>query len=223
MARIITEQDLANAKRLKAVYEAKKGELGLTQTKVGELLGMKQGAVAQYINGHIALNYEATIEFARVLDVKPWDIDASLGVLVNKKKITEQETIVNVRETLSGSGKPQKTNVTIGYSGMADHLQGYEADSDSFSPFLKKGDVIVIDRSLQPEPGDDVLIEFASGGKTVGELVDHDAKQATFKSYAGGEIKDRPLSDIASYDVIIDIKKETRPHTRRLRIAKTTA
>lgn len=54
MARIITHKDKENAKRLKAIYQAKRHELELTQTKIAELIGMKQGAVAQYFNGHIA-------------------------------------------------------------------------------------------------------------------------------------------------------------------------
>jgi|AntDeeMinimDraft_6_1070357.scaffolds.fasta_scaffold01745_5 transcriptional regulator with XRE-family HTH domain len=73
MTRQITDKDLADARGLKRFYTAKKKALGLTQTAIADALGMKQGAVAQYMNGHIALNYGAVIRFAKLLEVDPWD------------------------------------------------------------------------------------------------------------------------------------------------------
>ena len=44
MTRQITDKDLANARRRKRFYTAKKKALGLTQTAIADALGMKQGA-----------------------------------------------------------------------------------------------------------------------------------------------------------------------------------
>ncbi|WP_075881496.1 XRE family transcriptional regulator [Vreelandella massiliensis] len=214
--RTITEEDKQNALRLKNLYNAKKKDLGLTQTSIGNELGMKQGAVAQYINGHIALNYEAVIRFAKILQVKPWEIDPTLSVLNPVGEIKTQEVALDVKQTLSGSGKPQTKSITIRYDGMPDQLYGFEADSDTYSPFLKQGDIAVIDRSLQPENGDDVLIEFENGHLAVGELVKQSAKEITVKSYASGDERTKPMEEIANYDVIVETKRSQRNRARRM-------
>lgn len=219
MSRVITEQDKANAQRLKAIYNAKKKQLGITQTDLATQIGMKQGAAAQYINGHIALNYEAVIRFAKALQVDPWDIDPELNVLSAKGEVTSREVAVDIKQTLSGSGKPHQKAITIRYDGMPDQLLGFEADSDTYSPFLKPGDVAVIDRALQPEVGDDVVVEFANGQLTVGELVWQSAKEITVKSYASGEERTKPVSDVANYDVIVETKRSQKTRARRLKRA----
>ena len=216
MARVITKSDLENARRLKAIYNAKKRLLDLTQTTLADKLGMKQGAVAQYINGHIALNYNATIEFAKILQVDPWDIDPTLNVLSGRGADTEREVVVDVASTLSGSGKPRQNSITIRYSGMIEHLLGYEADSNDFSPFLKHGDVAVVDKMLQPEVGDDVIVCYASGAKVVGELIHQSAKEITVESYKDGEEITQPLTNIMRYDTVINVKKFKKNHTRRI-------
>lgn len=216
MARVITKSDLENAQRLKAIYNAKKRTLELTQTILAAKLGMKQGAVAQYINGHIALNYNATIAFAKILQVDPWDIDPTLNVLSNRGADAEREVAVDVVSTLSGSGKPKQNSITIRYSGMIEHLLGFEADSNDYAPFLKQEDVIVVDRTLQPEVGDDVVVCYASGAKIVGELIDQSAKEITVENYNGGEQVTQPMSDIVSYDTVVSIKKCKKNRTRRI-------
>lgn len=216
MARVITEKDRANAQRLKAIYNAKKKPLGITQVELAKQIGMKQGAAAQYINGHIALNYEAVIRFAKALKVDPWDIDPELNVLNATGEVTSREVAVDVKQTLSGSGKPQQKAITIRYDGMPDKLLGFEADSDSYTPFLKQGDIAIIDRSLQPEVGDDIIVEFANGQLTVGELIKQSAKELTVKSYASGEERTKPVSEITHYDVIVETKRSLKHRARRM-------
>ncbi len=220
MSRVITEQDKANAQRLKAIYNAKKKQLGITQTDLAKQIGMKQGAAAQYINGHIALNYEAVIRFAKALQVDPWDIDPELDILSAKGEVTSREVAVDVEQTLSNSGKPPKRkSVTIRYNGMPDYLIGFEADSNAFAPFLKEGDVAIVDRNLQPEVGDDVVITFNSGALTVGELREQSAKAITVTSYTSGEERTRSMDEIKSYDVVVEISKPVKHRARRLQRA----
>lgn len=216
MARVITPADLANANRLKAIYNAKKRELDLTQTKLADKLGMKQGAVAQYINGSIALNYEAVIEFAKVLKTEPWNIDPTLNVLKPGNSTGEREVVVNIEATLSGTGKPRNSSITIRYGGMTEHIAGYEADNDSFAPFLRKGDIAVIDKSLQPEPGDDIIVRYQAGASSVGELVKHTAKAITIQSYADQAEHTIEVCNIVRYDVIVSVEKQKKNRGRRI-------
>ena len=77
----------------------------------------------------------------------------------------------------------------------------------------------MIDRALQPEVGDDVVVEFANGQLTVGELVWQSAKEITVKSYASGEERTKPVSDVANYDVIVETKRSQKNRARRLKRA----
>ena len=52
----LTTEQLEDAKRLKALYESKKKELGITQYSIADELGITQGAVGHYLNGRNALN-----------------------------------------------------------------------------------------------------------------------------------------------------------------------
>lgn len=66
---------------LRRIWDAKKGELGLTQESAAEKMGFStQGAVGHYLNGHIPLNTDAVIKFSRLLKVKPTEIDKEFAV-----------------------------------------------------------------------------------------------------------------------------------------------
>lgn len=74
-----TAADLAAAKALRALWDARKGELGLTQDGIAERLGGKtQGLVSQYLAGKIPLNYRALVVFADALGVEPAEIRTDL-------------------------------------------------------------------------------------------------------------------------------------------------
>lgn len=67
--------------RLRRLWNARPDPRDLTQEKMASLFRppVTQGAVAQYLNGHIPLNAAAILDFARVLRVDPGEIDPSLG------------------------------------------------------------------------------------------------------------------------------------------------
>ena len=54
--KILTPAQVADSQRLKALYEAKKKELGITQQSIADALDISQGAVGHYLNGRNALN-----------------------------------------------------------------------------------------------------------------------------------------------------------------------
>lgn len=216
MARIITQKDKETAKRLKALYLAKRHELELTQTKIADMVDMKQGAVAQYFNGHIALNYEAVIKFAKALQTDPWNIDPSLHVISDAKPDVEKEVVVPVNDALPNKTKPRHTSTTIRYDGMTKQLHGYDINSDDYAPFLREGDIAIVDGSLQPEPGDDVVLKFNDGHATVGEMIECDAQRVSIKTHDAGAKLTVELAELLRYDAIVSVKKQKKNRTRRI-------
>ncbi|HDU1549329.1 TPA: helix-turn-helix domain-containing protein [Klebsiella pneumoniae] len=75
----LTEEQLLDAQRLKAIYDRKKKELGLSQEVLADRLGISQSAVAQIFAGKNALNLKRAVEFAEVLDVKVEEFSSTLA------------------------------------------------------------------------------------------------------------------------------------------------
>ena len=75
----ITEEQKADANRLKSIFEAKKKELGLSQEALGDAIGMGQSAVAQLLNGVNAINAENAAKLAVALEVSVDDFSPSLA------------------------------------------------------------------------------------------------------------------------------------------------
>ena len=63
--RILTNEQLADAERLKAIYEAKKKELRISQQDIADALGISQGAVGHYMNGRNPLNVRVATQFSQ--------------------------------------------------------------------------------------------------------------------------------------------------------------
>lgn len=67
----LAEWQVEDSKRLKALYSAKRSELGLTQDRIAAELGegVTQGAVSHFMNGRTALSLRAATVFAKALQV----------------------------------------------------------------------------------------------------------------------------------------------------------
>ena len=63
------------ADNLRALWEARKHELKLTQTEAAAKLGWTQGALAQYLNNLTELTPPAVIKLANFFGVDPREID----------------------------------------------------------------------------------------------------------------------------------------------------
>lgn len=66
--------DLDAAKRLRDAWNALAQKRGLTQGKMGERLGVSQGAVSHYLSGRNALNFRALMHFSNALGIDPLTI-----------------------------------------------------------------------------------------------------------------------------------------------------
>lgn len=65
-----TPEEKAESAALKAIFDAKKEALGLTQEKAAADLGITQGSLNNYLSGRNALNPKAAADIARLIGVK---------------------------------------------------------------------------------------------------------------------------------------------------------
>lgn len=90
----LTPVQIADAERLKAIYEAKKKELGITQQSIADMLDISQGGVGHYLNGRNALNAAAASVFAKVLQV---DVSAFSPSLAKEISAMSAASTTNAR------------------------------------------------------------------------------------------------------------------------------
>ncbi|KAB0560503.1 helix-turn-helix transcriptional regulator, partial [Helicobacter pullorum NCTC 12824] len=69
----------AECLRLKRIFNAKKRDLGLTQEKLAEYLGINQSSVSHYLNAVNPLNATVAVAFARILEVQVSDFSPRLA------------------------------------------------------------------------------------------------------------------------------------------------
>lgn len=80
---VITEEDIQVANRLKRIWDAKKGQLGLSQEKAAGILGFStQAAISQFLNGKAPLNTENILKFSALLKVAPEEINQNIEPLL---------------------------------------------------------------------------------------------------------------------------------------------
>ncbi|WP_052285665.1 LexA family protein [Kluyvera genomosp. 1] len=79
----LSTEQLNDAKRLKAIYEAKKKELRISQQDIADSLGISQGAVGHYLNGRNPLNLKVAGVFAKILGVSIEEFSPTLAKQVS--------------------------------------------------------------------------------------------------------------------------------------------
>ena len=96
--RELTPDELEWAARLKAEWNALKGELGLTQEIAATRMEITQGAVGQYLNGRIPLNDSAAMKFADLLGVDVGKVKPPLGKVFTQLSGFRDRAHSNVEE-----------------------------------------------------------------------------------------------------------------------------
>lgn len=102
--------------RLKALFNARKNELGLTQEKLAHALEMNQSSVSHYLNGINPLNASVAAAFARILGVEVSEFSERLAgeILKISKAVGPQSVMEDNVITVDFSRKPDSDGyVTI--------------------------------------------------------------------------------------------------------------
>lgn len=89
--RDLTEIEKGECAKLKAIFDDRKKQLGLSQQSLGDLMDISQGAVGHYLNGRNALNLEAAKRFAKHLKCRIGDFSQRLQKDLEQYAFTLQE------------------------------------------------------------------------------------------------------------------------------------
>jgi phage repressor protein C with HTH and peptisase S24 domain len=80
----LPEDRKEECQKLKAIFNAKKRELGLTQEKLADALCMNQSSVSHYLNGINPLNTSVAAAFAKILGVPVSEFSTRLALEIEK-------------------------------------------------------------------------------------------------------------------------------------------
>ncbi|MEO8646041.1 S24 family peptidase [Pseudomonas sp.] len=184
--------------RLKAIFNSKKSELGLTQEKLAHALEMNQSSVSHYLNGVNPLNASVAASFAKILQV---DVSEFSERLAGEMEKIAQAVDREPRELSSPSEKdyaliPQfRARGACGDGYLNEHVQLTEglvfkrdwlkrmnakpenlfvmyADGDSMEPYIFEGDVVLFDTSkTEPRDKQVYVIRRPDGGNSIKRLI----------------------------------------------------
>jgi len=203
MARALTKEELDDARRLKQIWIAKKDQLNLSQVKAAKELGYNsQGAISQYINGRVSLNFQAAAKFAKLLRVEIKDIAPRFTPLVSKP-IPSSLDGYTAHSTASIGGLDNHTPLdwfafSTRFCGLvhvpAEHIKLVRLDDDSFKEFPSGTVFLVDDRDLQ-SPSDGVYM-LRDGERLISRRITIDSDGVTISSGVGK--KQRMTKDVFS-------------------------
>lgn len=172
----VTAEHLEEARKLKAIWQATKPQRDArgvgTQEAFGHFYGVgNQAAVGFFLNGKTALSLKAAAAFARGLGCEVRDFSPRLAALLGQEDVAP----LQVREQVTGYAEvahavsliPGSDTPLVLWEALmtaAKHRTFRVALPDAaLAPDLMQGDELLIDATLQPAPGDLVLVRDSAG------------------------------------------------------------
>ena len=166
---------LDEARRLKAIYEAKRFGLNLTHDSIAKVMQVNQGSISHFLNGRNPLPIERAIQFADLLQCEVSDFSerlaqqaANFGIAVNSASVfidvvlvdsnmNEKEMIKKIESGVIFDDLdsqelifwPRKHSVRT----FALEVRGQEAQ-----PLIMQDSLAFIDSEVEPEKNDLVLL-----------------------------------------------------------------
>ncbi|MDR5611273.1 S24 family peptidase [Arsenophonus sp.] len=160
--------------------KTKMKEKGLSQEKLGEILGKTQGAIAHWLNGRREPSIEDIAKIMKVLGISEINLNSDANV-----KEIKQDKIEFIGVLKEGS-VPVVGEAMMGIDGefdMSENLSGYlqifSADPRAFSvrvkgdsmfPRINSGEFVVIEPSTSITAGDDVFVRTEQGKNMIKRL-----------------------------------------------------
>lgn len=191
----LTPEQLADATRLKELYQRKSKSLKINQNDIADELGVGQSAISHYLNAVNPLNPRAAAAFAKVLHVSISDFSPRLAdelrsmkdsaaasgsqasdffattadhrslPLLNPKKAADWSDLSSIH-SLTDTTDFLQTNLTLSGSAFA-----FTIKDDSMQPEFNEGDVVICDPKVSRVPGDFVIAQIG------------DSEEAIFRRY----------------------------------------
>lgn len=196
--RKLTYDEITECKALRAIFEAKKKGLGLTQEAAGVAMGISQSAVGHYLHGRNALNMQAAMKFASMLRVDLGDFSPRLarqaaemgfvpidnlqhvsshsvtGALTGKiEHIHNKETrTIQVKSLAQIVNREQGDGTVAAPDGLPRQAVAYALENDSMEgpgrKYVPRDSTLYIIEGAAPEPGKVVLASL-HGAEVIGE------------------------------------------------------
>lgn len=175
----LTDEQIADAGRLKSLYNSKKKELNLSQQSLAETLGVSQSAVAMLLNGVNALNHTNAASLAKMFGVRIEDISPKIAEeiadMASALGTLDVEYAGKVKEGLI----PVVGEAVLGMDGAVDMIEFrdgwlkiYSGDRDAYAlkvkgdsmwPRIQSGEFVVIEPNTSVHPGDEVFVRTKDG------------------------------------------------------------
>ncbi|KIU72735.1 Repressor protein CI [Bacillus thuringiensis Sbt003] len=189
----LTQEQLEDARRLKAIYEKKKNELGLSQESVADKMGMGQSGVGALFNGINALNAYNAALLTKILKVSVEEFSPSIA-----REIYEMYEAVSMQPSLrseyeypvfshvqAGMFSPKLRTFTKGDAERwvsttkkaSDSAFWLEVEGNSMTaptgskPSFPDGMLILVDPEQAVEPGDFCIARLGGDEFTFKKLI----------------------------------------------------
>lgn len=159
--RRITERDREVAQRIKAVWDANKKKLGLSQHQAAARLEMSQPALSQYLTGKVAANTDFIIRFASLVGVEPRQLDPKILVSESYPRMTlVTRSVMSKGGMMSNATKGEIVDVTVDANIPADDLTIIVVDCDHYQPRYFIGERLVLQHidANELREGEEVLV-----------------------------------------------------------------
>lgn len=185
----LTPADEAAARALRKLWDDRADKREVTQDTVAEALDITQGAVSQYLNGKIPLNFRAVMSFAKVLGCEPGEIRRDLPelrLIAGNDVDWSDIRAVRTAAALGDGAEPDDYAETHKLKFRADSLRrkGLRGDrlcviygrGDSMLPRIRSGDAILFDTGdTTPRDGALFVVSYdrsGAGGLLAKQLVE---------------------------------------------------
>jgi hypothetical protein len=156
--RQISRNDHLNAERLRKLWAKKKHGLDLTQQLAAKRLGWTQSVVSQYLNCHIALNTDAILAFADLLECEPYDIDPALKThfsappkKLSTKRIPIMAELRSLRYQKQHAGHLEAAQTSPGQYAI-------RVQTPAYKPTIRPGHYLIVQPVTEPKDGDYLLV-----------------------------------------------------------------
>ncbi|RKV63464.1 MAG: XRE family transcriptional regulator, partial [Neisseria sp.] len=147
--REISDIEKEECKLLKQLFNDRKKELGLSQAKIADLIGVTQAAINHYLNGTNALNASIASEFAKVLGVPvgsfSWRLEKEINEMSNSLIISGG--VINGTLHNNIGGVHNNTSYTLNQNSVSKPTEEELADADKH--FLKSMPLLDIDIAVR--------------------------------------------------------------------------
>lgn len=175
----LTQEQVEDAERLKALYKAKRPLMKFNQSDIAEALGVGQSAVSHYLNAVNPLNPKAASVFARFLGVSVADFSPSIAAVIAHQAESIGDSALEYAGKLRDGYVPVVGEAILGVDGSVDMIEfragwlriysgdkdayGLKVKGDSMWPRIQSGEYVVIEPNTCVHAGDEVFVRTIDG------------------------------------------------------------